>query len=394
MHLPHRRAEAFEIRVLAGLADEPADRLGLAQLVEQTLDKGTAKHDGRALSDAFDRIGAMLGSWCGREMSAFSCLVLPEFFDRAVELHAEMLRTPTFPETACDVALELARQELLTLEDDVQALAHKKIARQALGAVLGRHGCGEAETLAAITRDDFVNFWRDNYAAGRMLVSAAGPLEAPAVADCIERHFTGFGSSAPANRTPRVPEFQAVTTHHGKQTEQEQIAIALRGVPVDHAERPAERLLLGVLGGGMSARLFTEVREKQGLCYWVGAWSEDPRGSCILMLGAATTPQRCQQTYLTVLRELERVAEDVTQEEVDRALAGFLVRADVRGDQTRARCSEQADDLVHYGRPVPLEEKLDKLRAVTVDDVRAFAARYVAGAPRSVVTLGPEPLSE
>jgi predicted Zn-dependent peptidase len=394
LHLPQRRAEAVEIRMLAGLADEPPDRLGLARLVEETLDKGTAQRDGRALSDAFDEIGAMTGSWCGREMSAFSGLVLPEYFERCVELHAEFLRTPTFPQDACDVAVELARQELLTLNDDVQALCDKLITRQALGPILGRHGAGERETLDAVTRDDFMRFWQSNYCAGRMLVSAAGPLEPQRVADCIERCFSGFSSSARANRDARVIAFDVAARHHQKETEQEQIAIALRGVPVDHDDRPAERLLLGVLGGGMSARLFTEVREKQGLAYWVGAWSENPRGSGLLLVGAATTPQRCHQTYTTLLRELDRVADDVTEEEVARALTGFLVRADVRGDQTRSRCSEQADDLVHYGRPVPIEEKLDKLRAVTVDQVRDFAMKYVAGAPRSVVTLGPQALTD
>lgn len=393
LHLPQRRAEALDIRVLAGLADEPADRLGLARLVEETLDKGTQQRDGRALSDAFDEIGAMTSSWCGREMTAFSALVLPEYFARCVELHAEFLRTPTFPTDACEVAVELGRQELLTLNDDVQALCDKYIARQALGPILGRHSAGERATLDATTREDFLRFWRENYAAGRMIISAAGPLEPQVVAECVERCFAGFGSTERANRAPRAVEFQAIATHHAKDTEQEQISIALRGVPVNHADRPAERLLLGVLGGGMSARLFTEVREKQGLAYWVGAWSENPRGSGLLLVGAATTPQRCQQTYDTLLRELQRAAGDVSAEEVERALAGFLVRADVRGDQTRTRCSEQADDLIHFGRPVPMEEKLDRLRAVTFEQVRDFAARYVARAPRSVVTLGPEPLT-
>jgi predicted Zn-dependent peptidase len=394
LHLPERRAEALDMRMLAGFSDEPEDRLGLARLVEQTLDKGTEQRDGRALSDAFDELGAVVSSWCGRETSGFSSLCLPEFFERCVALHAEYLRTPTFPSDACEVALELARQELLTLEDDAQALTDKLAARQAFGPVLGRHAAGEAETLAAITRDDIHAFWKNHYHAGRLLVSAAGPLEAAAVADCIERHFAGFGASAHAQRDPKSFTFAPRASHHAKETEQEQISIALPGVPVNDPRRPAERLLLGVLSGGMSARLFTEVREKQGLVYWVGAWSDNPRGAGMLFVGASTTPERCDQTYTTLLRELDRVVEDLTAEEVERALAGFLVRADVRGDQTRARCSEQADDLIHYGRPVPLDEKIARLKAVRVEDVREFAKTFVVGAPRSVVTLGPRGLAE
>lgn len=393
LHLPQRRAEALDIRVLAGAADEPADRLGLARLVEQTIDKGTANYDGRGLSDAFDEIGAMTGSWCGREVTAYSSLTLPEFFERSVALHAEYLRTPTFPQDACEVAIDLAKQELLTLNDDAQSLCDKLIARQALGSVLGRHNLGEAETLDAITHDELVGYWKNNYCAGRMVVSAAGPIAPDVIAKTIDKYFTGFGESKRAHRELRQVEFTPGELHQDKDTEQEQIAVALRSVAVDHPDRPAERLALGVLGGGMSARLFTEVREKQGLAYWVGAWVENPRGSGMFYVGASTTPQRCATTYETLLRELDRMAHDVTEEEVQRALTGFLVRADVRSDQTRSRCSEQADDLIHYGRPVPMEEKLNRLRAVTVDDVRRYAATYLTGAPRSVVTLGPKSLA-
>ncbi len=392
-HLPDRRAEAIDIRMFVGLVDEPADKLGLAHLVEQTLDKGTEKHDGRGLSDAFDEIGAGVGSWCGREQSGFRSLSLPEFFERSIELHAEYLRTPTFPGESCDVAVQLARQELLTLEDDAQGLCDKLIARQAYGPLLGRHAAGESTTLDAITRGDFVRFWEGNYGAARMVVSVAGPLPPEQVADVIERHFAGFGPAEPSHRKFHAVEFDPSARHHPKQTEQQQIAIALRGVPVGHDDRPAERVLVGVLSGGMSARLFTEVREKQGLVYWVGAWSENPRGVGMVFLGASTTPERCEKTYATLLRELERIAEDVTEEEIARALAGIEVRADIRGDVTRARCSEQADDVIHYGRPVPWDEKLAKLHAVTPDDVADYARQYLIGQPRSVVTLGPRALS-
>jgi predicted Zn-dependent peptidase len=142
----------------------------------------------------------------------------------------------------------------------------------------------------------------------------------------------------------------------------------------------------------MSARLFTEVREKQGLVYWVGAWNDNPRGAGMIFLGASTTPQRCDKTYETLIRELKRVGEDVTEEEIQRALAGIEVRADIRADVTRSQCAEQADDLIHYGRPVPWEEKLAKLQAVTVDDVKQYAAKYLTEDKLSVVTLGPRGL--
>lgn len=393
LELPHRRAIASEIRILTGVVDEPADKLGLAHLVEQTLDKGTQEYSGRELQDAFDEIGTGAHSWCGKQSCGFTSLCLPEYFEQSMNLHASFLRRPTFPQESCDVAVELARQELLALEDDAQSLADKHMAKQSMGALLGRHSAGEAKTLSSIIRDDFIEFWKSNYGAGRMQVSVAGPVTAKQVKDVMERTFAGFGEQAQTHRDVLPVEFSAVTTHHHKETEQEHMVIALRGVPKCDDNYGAARLLMGVLSGGMSARLFTEVREKLGLVYWVGGWQEHPRGAGMLYFGASTTPERCEQTYTTMLSELARVGVDVTQEEIDRARTGIEVRTDIRGDVTRALCSELADDLMHFGEPVSREEKLAKIRDTSIADVQRFCKAYIQDAPRSVVTLGPKALS-
>ena len=152
--LPRRHVVAFQIRVLDGLCAEPAAKLGLARLIAETIDKGTQKRSGRELSDAFDAIGAGHRGGVGRETTTFTCTVLPEHFEQAVALHAEFLRTPTFPEDAFAVNVELAGQELLALEDNAQGLTDKLIGLQAYGPLLGRHPLGERETLESIALDD------------------------------------------------------------------------------------------------------------------------------------------------------------------------------------------------------------------------------------------------
>ncbi len=388
-----RPTAALEIRVLAGASHEPADQPGMARLVEETLDKGTARRDGRALLDAFDAIGAQRASATGRDTTAFSCLCLPEFLPQAIELHAEMLRTPTFPEEACTVAVELAVQELASLEDDPQSLCEKLITRQAYGPVLGRHPLGEKEGIEKIARADIERYWRQTFTAGRLLVAVAGAIDPEAVIDQLERCFEGFGSSEPAGRDPLPLEFAAIRTHHDKPLEQEHIGICYPGVPATDDDYPVERVMLGVLSGGMSGRLFTEVREKQGLVYWVAAWHEHPRNAGMIHLGASTTPERCDKTYQTLLREVDRLSEDLTTAEVERAIVGIVARTETRGDITRAHAAELVGDLFHYGHPVPIEEKMAKVRAVTVSDIQ----RYLADHPRdrlSVVTLGPRKLEE
>jgi predicted Zn-dependent peptidase len=390
--LPGRPTSALEIRVLAGASHEPADRLGLARLVEETLDKGTSKHDGRALLDAFDAIGAQRSSATGRDTTAFGCLCLPEFLPQVIDLHAEMLREPTFPEDACRVAIDLAIQELSSLEDDPQALVDKLMSRQAYGPLLGRHPLGEKEMLERITRADMEQLWQGTYFAGRLLLCVAGPVDPDAIADYAEQAFGGFGSASPAGREALPVVFSAARTHYPKELEQEHIGICYPGVPATDDEYPVERVMLGVLAGGMSGRLFTEVREKQGLVYWVGAWHEHPRDAGMIHLGASTTPERCDRTYSTLLREVDRLSEDLTESEVERAIVGIVARTETRGDITRAHCSELVSDLFHYGHPIPMEEKVAKVQAVNADAIK----RYLAAHPRdslSVVTLGPRELA-
>ncbi|MFH0982263.1 MAG: pitrilysin family protein [Planctomycetota bacterium] len=391
-YLPTRRVVAAELRILAGASDEPVDLLGVAGLVSDTVDKGTEKRSGRELLDAFDVLGGSHGSWVGRECSGYHFLCLPEFFDQAMALHAEFLRTPTFPEESCAVAVELARQEITALEDDPHALLDKLLGLKGYGPRLGRHTLGERETLERIGREEIRRQWEATYRAGCMLVAVAGPLGPAAVAATLEDCFAGFGAAEPAGRQAKPVELAAGNWHFPKDTEQEHIGLCFAGVPIDHADHSVERVILGVLSGGMSARLFTEVREKLGLVYWVGAWHEHPRAAGMIFVGASTTPARCDKTYQALLRELGRLGEDLTEDELARTKAGILVRSEMAGDVTRLRCSELITDLFHLGRPMPRQEKIERVQAVTLDDVK----RYVADRPRAplcVVTLGPRELS-
>ena len=389
--LPGRRIVSFQIRILSGICSEPVEKLGLARILAETIDKGTEKRSGRELFDAFDAIGAGTRIGSGRETTSFSCTVLPEHFEQAIALHAEMLRTPTFPGDAVEVNLELAKQELVALEDDAQSLADKLIGQQAYGPLLGRHSLGEAETLASITRDDVELQWRTRFCSGLMLVSVAGAVEPAQAADVLQRHFDGFGDTAKNGRDAFPVQFTPGITHQTKDLEQEQIGICWPGVDVTHEDYPVQQVLLGVLSGGMSGRLFTEVREKQGLVYWVNAWHETPRGVGMLFMGASTTPQRCDRTYTTLLHEVDRLADDIEADELERAITGIVANLETRGDSTRSRCSELASDLFSYGHPVADDEKIRKIQGVGVDDIRRYLATHPRE-PRCVVTLGPVPL--
>ncbi len=391
--IPGRPVTALEIRVFAGYAFEDERYLGVAHLVEETISKGTAQRDGRALNDAFDEIGATHGSFTGRETVGFSSLCLPEFLGRVIDLHAEMICTPTFPDDACGVAVELAQQSLSALQDDPGELAKKILYAQAYGQPLGRHPLGEMDTLERTGRAHILEHWRRCMRAGRMQVAVAGAVSAADVADRLESAFSPLANDdSPAGDADTFSiQFAPAYRHCEKELEQEQVALCFPGAAATDPDFYIEKVAIGILAGGMSGRLFTEVREKQGLVYWVGAWTDQPRTGGMVHVGASTTPQNLDRTYSTLLREVSRLADDLTPSELERAIAGLVTRARTRGDVTRSRAAEAVEDLFYYGRVVPTEEKLAKISSVTAQDVRD----YLAAHPRdrlSVVTLGPKPM--
>ena len=284
---------------------------------------------------------------------------LPEFAVDVVDLVAEMICRPTFPEEACRVAVELAQQDLRHMEDEPHEVLRVMVQRLTLGPRLGRYPGGEPETLARITRAEIQSHWQRWYDAGRLQVAVAGPVDADALVGRIDARFAGLGRVQRAGRDPADFAFRPDRLHRHKDLQQEYIGITLPGVPRDHEYFATEQVLIGVLSGGMSGRLFTEVREKQGLVYWVGAWHEEPRGKGVVHLGASTTPERCHRTYETLLRELQRLTEDLTEDETRRARDGLIAQHETESDLTRARAAGLSDDLFHFSRPVGLTPKLD-----------------------------------
>lgn len=386
--LPDRQTVAIHFRVLTGVADEPPELSGINSIVERTLSKGTQRYTGQQFADAFDALGAQWGSSSGRQSTLARVLCLPEFAIQASELIAEMLCKPTFPEEAVSVAVELAQEELTHMEDDPQELLRRDAHLLTYGPNFGRHPGGDADTLPRITRNAVVEHWRRCYSAGRLQVVAAGPIDADALAQRVDQLFSGFGDKRPSGRNAANYEFRPGRNWRNKELKQQYIGITLEGAAKDSPKFAIEQVMIGVLSGGMSGRLFTEVREKQGLVYWVAAWNEQPRGRGVINLGASTTPERCAKTYETLLREINRLGEDLTDEETQRARNQIIAHMSTEDDLTRARSGGLSDDLFHFGKPVGPQPKLDAIARVTTRQV----AEYARGLSRDrlcVATVGP-----
>lgn len=392
--IPGYHTASLIVRVEGGVYTEPDDLLGAAYILEQALDKGTETHDGRQLADAFDAIGAHHAVYTGRQSWILAVSALPEHLPRSIELLGEIATTPTFPDELVHTAISLTEQELTALEDSPRGLLRRQMASQTLGPLLGRHMLGTRETLAKITPQAIRDLWKQAQGQRALSVTVAGAFDLAAVEDAL----LGWIERLPKEGFPVPPisdrGFSAARSHISKpDLEQTQIGISFPGVPYDDAEQATEHVLLSVLSGGSSARLFTEVREKLGLVYWVGAWHEQPRGLGLMHIGAATKPERAEQTYETLLREVARLENDLTETELERAKIGLIADSATSGAAVQQRVNDLLIDQFHLGHAVDPEEKRAAIRAVTLDDIRTYLHAHPRDA-LSIVTVGPRALGE
>jgi predicted Zn-dependent peptidase len=384
--LERSEAVAVAIRVPAGAKDDPANKLGLADLVQETLLKGTRKRDARAISDAFDFYGIQHGEYTGTESTLLQLRCLPEHVGKALELLREVLSQPSFPEKECETAKVQAVQMLKRLEDEPLSKVFVLLKELYFGTEWGHPELGSESTIPDVSRSDIEAFWKAHYIPAGTIAAVAGRFDPQALHTCLEGLLANAGPAWPLESPPPAPA-EALRKHVYKDSEQTQIAMAFPAVPRSHPAYYTARMAVGVLAGGMSGRLFTEVREKRGLVYAVGAQTVSLRGAGAIYVYAGTTAPRAAETLTVLKAELARLGQDLTQEELERAKIGLKAHMLMDQESTYHRSRELLDDVYLENRVVPVAEVVQKIDAVTVKDVTEYWNSHPVE-PYALVMLG------
>ncbi|HZW09842.1 MAG TPA: pitrilysin family protein, partial [Phycisphaerales bacterium] len=310
----------------------------------------------------------------------------------ALPLLVDMVRRPRFDEASIAPSRELCLQAIEALKDDPGERAALGARARHLPPPFNRSTLGESAGIAAITRDELVERWRRLAVPGGSIMALAGAVEPGAVVEQLERLLAGWEGAAPEPvPAPTAPRGYA---HEQDKTNQVQIVLVHDAPAEPAADSAVERLATSVLSGGMSSRLFTEVREKRGLCYSVHARYSADRDFGVVTADVGTQPERAQQSLDVLVAELERIrtpAGRVTPEEFHRAHVGMKSRLVFSGESTGSRAAALAGDMHRLGRPRTLDEIAAEIEAVTLDRLNAYVAARPLGRV-TVQTVGPAPL--
>ena len=387
--VPGTLSVATGVWVGVGSRDEPEELMGVSHFLEHLLFKGTATRSAQELSRSVDRRGGDFNAFTSREYTAYYCRLPARHAEFCIELLGDVLTRPALRDADVDAERQVILEELLMDDDSPDDVAHRAFnAEIFLDHSLGRDPGGDREHVEAITPDDVRSFFSRHYRAESMVVAAAGPLEHDDMLRMIEQQFAGIqgGGTRPVREAPvGVGGDVAIEDD----TEQTHVVMGHRGIPRQDPRREALDVINHVFGGGLSSRLFEEVRERRGLAYAVysGMASYDDAG--VFQMYAGTQPGRSAEVQQVLRDELARLVRDgITDEELDVA-RGYLTGAFELGlEDTGNRMARTASQLITTGRVRSIDDQVARWAAVDQDAVNE-ALRDVLTFDPIVVTLGP-----
>ncbi|HEX5375422.1 MAG TPA: pitrilysin family protein [Solirubrobacterales bacterium] len=387
--VPSVRSVALGLWVRTGSRDETPAQAGVSHFLEHLLFKGTERFSAIEIAERLDGLGASVNAATGKETTHIHARFLDEHTEEVFDLLAEMLLAPTYPEV--DAEREVVLEEIAMYEDEPQDRVHDILAEAVFGEhPLGRRVLGEAKVISSVPVPDIEAYRSTRYTAPNVVVGAAGNIDHARIAGLAERLVRPPSATADA-RAATGPGEEARLRFYEKDTEQYHICFGAPGIRREDERRYALAVLDSIFGGSSSSRLFIEIREKRGLAYSVGSYSEQYTDSGLVATYVGTREDNVEEACSIIGAELARLREaPVTAAELTRAKENVKGRLVLSSESTAARMSRISRATL-FGLPIDsLDEMLAKIDAVTVEGLTALADELYRPERLSAACVGRE----
>jgi predicted Zn-dependent peptidase len=389
--MDHVRSAAFYFLVPAGCIHDPPQQRGIASVLAGLITRGAGPRDSRELSTALDNLGVDHRESVGGLHMRFWGATLARNLGPALDLYADILRRPRLPEEEVDAVKALALQDLLGLEDEPAERLFIELRQRHYPPPMGQDARGTKEGIEGLDLKALRGHYRRLVRPGGTILSVAGNIDWGALRDRVGQLFGDWKGGEEPVVDLGIPEGRGRYTHVAKETTQTQIGIAYESVPFGQPDYYNALGAVQVLDGGMSARLFTEVREKHGLCYSISASYQTYKDRASVLCYAGTTSERAQKTLELTLRELRRLKDGIEPDEVERVRVGLkssLIKAE---ESTNSRAGTLASDWYYLSRVRNFDELQSAIDGLTPESIVAHLRQHPPG-EFTIVTLGSEPL--
>ena len=388
--MPHVRSVSVGIWLGTGSRGESPERNGIAHFIEHMVFKGTEKRTAEEIAQSVDSVGGMLDAFTAKEMTCFNAKVLDEHLPVAFDVLSDLVLRPKFDQADITKEKQVVLEEIKMDEDNPEYLIHEMFTQKFWrGHPLGLPILGTPETVSQFSSDAVRECFGLWYAPNNIVITAAGNLEHARLVDLAAHEFGGVArGGAAAIRT--APETHAGIEHRNKkELEQVHLVMGVPSYPLAHERRYAASLLNVILGGGMSSRLFQNIRERQGLAYAIGSELSPYTDTGVLSVYAGTSRESAQQLICSVIEEFRRIqGEAVSAEELRRAKDHLKGSMMLSLESTSARMSNLARQAMYFHKFLSLDEMLASIEKVTREEVLDIARDFFAAKRFALTVLG------
>lgn len=387
-HMPGLASASIGVWVSAGGRHETPQQNGIAHFLEHMAFKGTAKRTSLQIAEAIEDVGGYINAYTSREVTAYYVRVLENDVALGLDVIADILRNPVLDPNEIEVERGVILQEIGQALDTPDDVIFDWLQEQAYpGQPLGRTILGPSERVSNFDRNDLQGFIKDHYGPEQMILSAAGAVDHDEIVKLAEELF-GDMPAKPLFQMD-VASFKGGEVRQNKALEQAHFALGFKSPGYRADDIYVAQIYASALGGGMSSRLFQEIRENRGLCYTIFAQAGAHADTGMMTIYAGTSAEQLPELANITIDEMKRAATDMSPAEVARARAQMKAGL-LMGLESPSNRAERLARLIQIWDRIPsLKETIEKINAVTTGDVRDLAQRMAADAPAALALYGP-----
>ena len=388
--MPWLQSAAFAVSVPAGSRYDDKEKVGTANFLCEMVQRGCGDYDSRQFVEALQMLGVDFSSSAGNYHTHFGGALIASELLPALRITADVLRRPHLPESQLEEGRMVCLQEIAATADDLPQKAMSRMKARFYGDPDGRNSDGTIESIQSITLEDLQNSHQRFYQPDGLIIAVAGQFDFSSVVDEVGKLFDDWQSN-PSPKVEQTPPSKGVE-HIQFDSEQTHIVVGFDGCTHSDENYYLNRCAIGVLSDGMSSRLFSEVREKRGLCYSVFATNHSVKESAGVFCYSGTTAARAQETLDVIVEQLRELGAGVTEAELKRLKIQIRSGLVSQQESCRARANAINSSWFHLGRVRTLDEILDNINSMTVEKVNDYLSKHPP-ADFSLVTLGSEALT-
>lgn len=388
--MPHLESVALGTWIKSGARNETPDEHGIAHLLEHMAFKGTRSRSARDIAEQIENVGGELNAATSTETTAYYARVLKDHVPLAVDILSDILTDSVFDEDELTREKQVILQEIGAANDTPDDVVFDRFSEIAFrDQTLGRPILGTPDTVKAFTSDEIRGYLSRNYTTDRMFVVAAGAVDHDAFVRQVEERYASLPTKASAIPVMEPARYTGGEARETRDLMDAQVLIGFEGRAYHVRDFYCSQVLANILGGGMSSRLFQEVREFRGLCYSVYAFHWGFSDTGIFGIHAATGGENLPELVPVIIEELRKASQSIDQQEIDRSRAQIRAQLLMGQESPAARAGQIARQMMLYGRPISNQEMMERLEGITTERLTDLAGRLFFDTMPTLSAIGP-----